>query len=59
MGPGIRLLAMQEHFVLKTSFSPLGNMGDSGLVGHVPVASKPGHLGPGCEVALSIQVAQI
>lgn len=31
----------------------------SGLVGHVPVASRPGQLGPGWEVALGIQVAQI
>lgn len=31
----------------------------SDFFGQVPVASRPGHLGAGWEVALSMQVAQI
>lgn len=50
---------MQEHFVLMTSLSSPRTMVDCGLVKQVPVASRTGQLGPGWEVALSIQVAQI
>lgn len=50
---------MQEHFVLMTSLSPPQDHGGLCLVKQVPEASTTGQLGPGWEVALSIQVAQI
>lgn len=50
---------MLGSLVLVTSVSLPGSMVGNGLVGQVPVASRPGQLGSGWEVALSIQEAQI